>query len=440
MKRFAFCLMLLFTSNLKTEENFLTLKEVVDYALKNNPQISILNRDLSIENLNILQAKSNKFPNLNLQSNLYRFKYASPITPISATPIGIVFPDFDKEIFETGIQFQIPLYKGGNLNLNVSLSELKKDISEIKLNMGKEDLIFNIISCYLKILQMEELKKVTEAYVLQMDAHKKKVEDFYNAGVAPKIDLIKAEVELSNSKYEDLILKNNLKNSYEVLKVLMGMENFYENIKISPEVNIQEEDLNLEISIDYALNKRLDYQNLLKKINYMEEKIRFEKGKALPIVSLSSEYFLRTGSEFDFEDNWFFALRFYFPLFDGGFLKREILKGQEELKKLKEEERALRLKIYYEIKEAILNIESSKERLKVQEKAVEEAKENLKLEILKYDTGEGTTTDVIDAQAKLLREEANYWQSYYDYKLSLFAFKKAIGKKIEEELINLEER
>ncbi len=68
----------------------------------------------------------------------------------------------------------------------------------------------------------------------------------------------------------------------------------------------------------------------------------------------------------------------------------------------------MRLKIYYEIKEAILNIENSKERLNLQKKAVEEAKENLKVEVLKYDKGESATTDVIDAQTKLLREEANY--------------------------------
>ncbi len=43
------------------------------------------------------------------------------------------------------------------------------------------------------------------------------------------------------------------------------MENFYGNIKISPEVEIQEENLEFEISLNYALDKRLDYQNLLKK-------------------------------------------------------------------------------------------------------------------------------------------------------------------------------
>ncbi len=42
----------------------------------------------------------------------------------------------------------------------------------------------------------------------------------------------------------------------------------------------------------------------------MEEKIKCERAKALSMVSFSSEYITRTGSELDFEDNWYLALRF----------------------------------------------------------------------------------------------------------------------------------
>jgi outer membrane protein len=70
----------------------------------------------------------------------------------------------------------------------------------------------------------------------------------------------------------------------------------------------------------------------------------------------------------------------------------------------------------------------------VSDKAIETARENLRIERLKYETGAGTSTDVIDAQTALLRAETDYHQAVYDKNIAIASLKRAIGEDVHGEV------
>lgn len=127
-------------------------------------------------------------------------------------------------------------------------------------------------------------------------------------------------------------------------------------------------------------------------------------------------------------------MRLSIPIFDGGLIRSEISKEKKAMEKVREEERSLRLDIIREIKDSYLNIENAQKRIEVALKAVETVKENLRIEVLKYETGSGTSTDIIDAQTSLLRAEADYLQAIYDKNIAVASLRKAIGQDIYEEV------
>ena len=114
-------------------------------------------------------------------------------------------------------------------------------------------------------------------------------------------------------------------------------------------------------------------------------------------------------------------------MFDGGLIRADVNSARVELEKVKEEERGLRLSITHEVRDAIIGIKNASERIEVAEKAIESAREALRVERLKYETGAGTNTDVIDAQTALLRAETDYYQAGYDRETSLAGLRKAMG-------------
>ncbi len=135
----------------------------------------------------------------------------------------------------------------------------------------------------------------------------------------------------------------------------------------------------------------------------------------------------RSGADLDFKENWAVALRLSVPVFDGGAIRSEISSERKELEKIREEERMLKLGIVRDVKDAYIHIENARERIGVSVAALKTAKETLRIELLKYETGAGTSTDVIDAQTALLRAETDYYQALFDKNIAMASLRKAIG-------------
>ncbi|GER94023.1 TolC family protein [hot springs metagenome] len=433
MKSILNFLLLLFISstvtvNAEMNKTSYTLSEIIEFAINNNPGIIQSVKDIEIEKYGLDEARAYKNPQLNFNTGITRYRYASPITPISGSPMtGSGFPEFDNNIYDFGFSFVLPIYRGGRLDSGVRIAEIKKSIAEDISCMTKNELIYNLINTYYKIIQLEKLLKASEATVKQLEFHKKKVETFLKAGTVPKVELLKTEVELAHAKQNALLVKNSLESSCELLKTLMGIEDVNKKITIVPE------DFNFQVpSIDNAVNRALslrpDYTAILKKKKVAQERIKTAKGKRLPEVYFFSEFYERSGDSFEFKENWNIGIRLNIPIFDGGVIKSQIDKEIKEMEKIIEEERTVRLNIIREIKDAYLNIEGSIERISVSQKAVEEAKENLRIEILKFETGSGTSTDVIDAQTALLRAETDYLQAIYDKNIAIVSLIRAMGE------------
>jgi outer membrane protein len=123
-----------------------------------------------------------------------------------------------------------------------------------------------------------------------------------------------------------------------------------------------------------ALYGRPDYAALNRKKHIMEERVKIAEGKRLPEISVAGEYTTRAGNQTSFKENWNYGVRFNMPLFDGGLIQSEIKKERAELEKVKEEERALKLLINQEVRDAHLHIANALERIGVTEKAIESAR------------------------------------------------------------------
>lgn len=415
-------------------ETSFTLSEAIEFAIKNNPRIISSGIDAEIGSYGVSMAKAGKMPRINFNSGMTRYRYAAPITPISGSPAaGAGFPSFDRNIYDFGLSFILPLYRGGRLDTGVTIAEMKKNIADDMLRMERQDIIYNLTIVYFKIYQLQELLKASEASVSQLEAHKKNVEMFLKAGTVPRVELLKTHVELAHAKQNVLTIKNSLDSAYELLKTLMGISDINKKISVAAGENLIENRIASEEAFNKAFSQRPDYAAVLKKLRIAGENVRFSRGKRLPDVYVTGEYIDRSGDELKFKENWNLALRLSVPIFDGGLIRTEISKEKKEMEKARESERLLRLDIIRNIKDSYLNMENAEKKIEVSMKVIEEAEENLRIEVLRYETGTGTSTEVIDAQTALLRAETDYLQAAYEKNIAVASLRLATGEDIYEE-------
>ncbi len=423
-------MILFFCLNFFAEEIVFDLKEIIEYANKNNPEILINKKDLEEEDYNIIIESSYRYPSVNFLSSASRYKFPYPITPISFEGGKLIIPEFDKSIFNLGLSINFPLYKGGRIEKAAEIAGIKRNLKEISYKIQKRELEYAISILYFKILQLQNLKKAAEFSVEQMEIHKKNAENFYNAGMAPKIDLIKAEVELSRAKENLLTVNNNLKICYEYLKNAIGFEGSIENLKLKEAEYFENIEIDEEKALQEGYLRRLEFKEILKRKSLVEDKINFVKGKKLPEVFISQDWLLSAGSSFEFEENYAFSLKLILPIYEGRRINFEKKIYEIELEKIKEGERGLKIQIEKEIKEAILNFESAKERISVLKDSIDEARENLRIEQLLYESGSSTSKDVIDAENFLLQIETGYLNALFDKNVSILNIYKAMGYEI----------
>jgi outer membrane protein TolC len=115
------------------------------------------------------------------------------------------------------------------------------------------------------------------------------------------------------------------------------------------------------------------------------------------------------------------------PLFDGGLITAKVKEEFSALAAAQERLRKLNLQVRQEVETAVLDVRSTSERVKATEKAVEQARESLRIEILKYNLGAGSITDVLDAQSALLQTETTYYRALSDFRIAVARLKLAVG-------------
>lgn len=411
-----------------------TLPDIIHYATINSPGIKQAERNVDVERSALRAAKAERMPRIDLGGGATRYHYPTPVTPISGSPLaGVPFPEFSETIYDAGAFLHLPLYKGGRLVRNVELSELRGAAAADALVATRQDLIYNLTSAYCKILQLQRLLQSREAQVRELEAHERQVKDFFKAGKVAQVELLKAEVEVAKARENLLLTENSLKTTYEVLRKLMGMEDPSQEIRIAGEPGNASIDYSLKEALAAALKTRPEYLSMVKTAQAAGKRVEIAQGRRLPYVYLAGQYVETTGTSNDFRENWNAALRLSLPLFDGGLITAEIDRAKAELEKAKQNERSLRLEINQEVKEAFVSLDNAGKRIEVASKAMEAAKENFRVETMKYGKGAGTTTDVVDARTNLVRIETDYYQALYDRDLAIAGVRRAVGENLSGE-------
>jgi outer membrane protein TolC len=164
-------------------------------------------------------------------------------------------------------------------------------------------------------------------------------------------------------------------------------------------------------------------QKLRPEITFFEDQIRSsvlnEKAKAVenfPTIFAGVGYSYTQNKYQVHEANSYFELGAKLNFYDGGAAKAELLKEQARQKQLQEEKDKLVEDIKFEIEDSYLGLKNACEKTLVAKDAVTQAEENVRFNRVKYNAGNGTSTDVLEAITLETRARTNYHSSDYELK------------------------
>ncbi|MCM8828184.1 MAG: TolC family protein, partial [Candidatus Omnitrophica bacterium] len=284
------------------------------------------------------------------------------------------------------------------------------------------------------VLKAANFCQAAENLVKQRQEHLFNVKKLFDAGLATKADILKTEVALADAKQKLVETANLMDLAKENLKTVL-------NLPFETEINVQDclariwPEKELSWWKEIALKKREELKQIEKSRSIIELTRKIVKSEYYPniafVLSLKGEKGTSSGL-----NSWYQNIAGIFSvnmdIWNWQSAKKRVEAIDSKIAQIETQKQKIANLISLEITSAYLNLKSAGEKIKVMEKAVEDAQENIRVTELLRKQGLATTTDVIDSQTYLYQSKASYYHALYDYQVAHYQLIKASGQLFDE--------
>lgn len=411
------------------------LKESIDRAFRESTTLKASQYAIEGAEFKRKQAQTGFLPRFSTQ---YRYTYLNTTPTMTIPPLANGIIPETKLVAGTNnnyyfnVTLEQPLFTGLALTRTYELAKLGLDVSKIKLEEDRLALAYKVKEVYWGILRTEKMKSVADQSVVQIADHVRVAQDFYNVGVIPLNDLLKAEVQLADARQNLVRAENSLS---------LAKSNFNTILRIPLDTDTEVQDIlqyhpfpkDLPECQEEASQKRPEIKDIETQILMARKNVQVAESEYYPQLALQAQYKKEgdfpavSGSPFVDSDSWAVVAVMRWNFWEWGrthYLVQEKIKGEEQVKEsLVQIKDAIRL----EVKEAFLYLRDSEKNIQVAEKTIQQAEENFRINQVRYREQVTTSLEVLDAQTLLAQAKNNYYQALYVYNLAHSRLIKAMG-------------
>ncbi len=413
----------------------LDLNDCVRLALEKNPNLGIVKKEQSLQQLEKSLAFSAFLPTLDAEGSYTRFGEKQRLIPAhSNIDPGV----FDEDLFDAGLVLRLPLFQGGKRGAAYRIAELAGRLAAEQLVTTEQDLVLNVASIFFKTLQIDELVRATAASREALESQTATTVLRVEVGRSAPLDSMKIDVRLASIEQELSRLEADRRLLLVQLGRLMGMSSKTDEIpKISGDLKVAPQPLpDIEKARAPAREQRSEFKAAKAQMEQVKKGLNLALAEYWPRVDGFARYGTRSGVSpdqesriggLDHETTWAAGVLVDIPLFRGGAVRTRVAQARLRLDQARERLRDVELGIDEDLDRAGTLLADSRNRIVVTGKNVDLSAETLRIEQATYQEGRSTINDVLDAQAAMLRADVEYSQAVVDYLLAQLGWERAVG-------------
>jgi len=438
----------------------LSLEEALSVAYENNREIIEARQQAGISRQDVKEAKSNKGFSMGFQGS-YRqvedemsFPATVPnptyneladtgqgiIVNPSASPADcadgdcvVTFPPTvinsaigEKVNKDVNLVISRPLYTFGKIEGAISISKLKQESDRIGIDLAVNNVYYQVREAYYSCMLTDDVVEVARKGLEQAQAHLDAAKSRFKHGVAPKLDVIRAEVEVAQAEEQLTTAKKGRDLSYRNLNNILGLPLGTKLSLVAPEATEPTSLQSLDYYKELALSNRIEVRQLDLALEQVRRGAKISRMR--PTVAFSANYsVLSEGSTFAVENAWTGMIMVDLPVFDSGNAKAKVRKAYATAELLETNKTRLIEGIQLQVEEAWLSVEEAWKRVKTSEAILEQANEAVRMAEAGYKEGVTTNIELIDAQQGLDGVRLNHARALFDYQVSLAKLANAVG-------------
>lgn len=326
-----------------------------------------------------------------------------------------------------GLTASLPIFTGGKLSGQIQKAKANFKYNEIGVQRTYNEMRSTVTSGYFDMLQADNMQKLSAESVTRLEDHLKNVQAQYDVGVVAKADVLRSQVELADAKQDLIKAENQYQLAEASLNRIVGLP-MDTNLKLDNILVYTAYNRTMEDCLAYAAEHRPELEQAKQNVEAYKGALKVARSGHMPQVAASaSQSWSDTNWPGDENGNWGVGVSVEMNVFDTGVTLSKIHGAEADLKNAEETYRDTVDSVNLDVRNNYLSLREAEKRIGNTKLAVEQADEDYRIAQLRYMSGVGTNTDVLDAQVALTKAKTNYTQALYDYNTSKTALETSIG-------------
>lgn len=327
-----------------------------------------------------------------------------------------------------------PLFTGFALSTKKKIAALDVSVSQVRKEMAVLDVIKHVKTAYYRVLLAQRYLDVAREEVEQLSAHVEDAQRFYDQGLIPLNDVLKSQVALAQAQQVLVRRQKDLEIASADLNRLLG-RNLSQPVRLEDVSPPTAKSPPLEDLLAEAERSRPELTILKLEVQKATEAVRLAGSDLYPKLFAVGTY-ERTGKDPLGEENDYrnpetaaVGMRMDWSIFEWGRTRSQVLRQRHTLKAVQEKLADIENSVRLEVKAALADLEVAEENIQTARKALEQAKENLRITRLQYQQQVTTVTEVLDARTYLTQAEANFYAARYGRSIAQAELDRALGRR-----------
>lgn len=419
---------------LKQAGDVLTLSHAIRLAFDANPDLVSAAEQILAADAALARARADFYPRLGISE-----QYGISNNPVSAFMFQLnqaqlnPMQDFNNppttDDFHTQLRMQQTLYAGERRLHAMHKAAAQAAAATMNLASLQNQLVFRVAEAYYRLLQARNLVGVRREAVTQVQRQLDTVRTRFRNDTAVKSDVLTVQVRLAEERESLISAQNQLALAWAVLENVIGkpveLRRLPESIPVAPWSQHID---TLEAAIAAATTERAEIGALASQRQAAAEDVLMaQAGKRLG-VDVVTDYDVFTGDFQNGNESFFAGVVFRLNLLDAGRTRMDVARAMAKVRELRARQRRLVLDIELDVRRAYLQLQDAKERRKVADQAIVQARESLREIEIRYRGQTATITQLVDAQVALSDAQVRRTNAQADLEIARASLERAVGR------------
>jgi len=410
----------------------LGLDQAIATALQFNPRVAQAEQDLSAAQALVTQVRAGSSVVTDLEVvNTHVNKVASFVLPVPAPPPQYV----SYETISLGRSQQTqatltvakPLYTGGKIPAAVRQSRAGASAVSEGLRRTLQTVVSDVKQAYYGVLLAADLVKVAEQTAATVREHLRLAQAHFEAGTAPRFDVLRAETQVADSEQVVIQARNGLNLARAALDNAMGLPQGQQYELKTSFAPPQGEVAPLETLVEQAHAARPELGQVKAQIDAAGAAADLARADKHPTLGVGWVYNRVFNTSALQVTNSTLALQATWPIFNGRQTSAAVSRARSQQESARALLEQIRQGIALQVRQAYLSLGAARERIAAAAKGVEQAEEAHRIATVRYNAGVSIGVEILDAQAALAAARNNHARAVYDYNVALTQLEFATG-------------